>query len=87
MAGATRARPPKADDMPNVAPYQGPTGERLDRESVFFTPTRPTATDPVDDEPGTDDDDAPSRHRYDRCRRTGRCESDRPDGARAPPAG
>lgn len=33
---------PSPDDMPTVAPYQGPTGERLDPEAVYFT-RRPSA--------------------------------------------
>ncbi|WCO67571.1 DUF222 domain-containing protein [Iamia majanohamensis] len=83
MAGATRARPPRPADMPTVAAYQGPTGERLDPDAVFFTPTPPPrGTDP---DPEGDAGDPPSHRRHDRCRHTGRPTGDRPDGARAPP--
>ncbi len=89
MTGATRARPPKASDMPTVAAYQGPTGERLDRDAVFFTPTRPTAADPAD---GTDDDDTgdgdespPARRRRARCHTNARTTGDGPTTPRGPP--
>jgi len=39
---AGRPRPPEPGDMPTVAPYQGPTGERLRKHDVWFNPTRPT---------------------------------------------
>jgi hypothetical protein len=38
---AGRPSTPRLADMPRVAPYDGPTGERLHRDCVSFTPTRP----------------------------------------------
>ncbi len=90
MAGATRARPPKACDMPTVAAYQGPTGERLDRDAVFFTPTRPTAADPADgaddDDTGDADESPPARRRRARCHTNARTTGDGPTTPRGPPA-
>ena len=43
LTGASRARPPTASDVPDVAPYPGPTGERLDPTAVHFSRRRPPA--------------------------------------------
>lgn len=40
-------RPPRATDLPVVAPYDGPTGERLERDAVLFTPTRSPGDPPT----------------------------------------
>ena len=88
MAGATRARPPRPADMPAVAPYQGPTGERLDPDAVFFTPTPPppdAETDPGDVDAGDTDDSPPARRRRTRCRTQGRLPGDGPTTPRGPP--
>jgi hypothetical protein len=37
LSGASRARPPTPDDVPDVAPCPGPTGERLDPTAITFT--------------------------------------------------
>ncbi|MGI8938025.1 MAG: DUF222 domain-containing protein [Iamia sp.] len=86
MNGATRARPPKAADMPKVGAYQHPVGERLDRSAVHFNPApRPAETD--DPDPGTTDDGPPGPRRHHHGGDgTGRSEGEGPDAARAPPA-
>ncbi|HXH59189.1 HNH endonuclease signature motif containing protein [Iamia sp.] len=87
LGGATRARPPKAADMPTVGAYPCPTGERLDRAAVHFNRTRPAPDDPAVDEPGLTSDDGPPGHRrHIHCRTTGRAEAATPDGSRAPPS-
>jgi hypothetical protein len=67
LQAAGRARPPTPADMPTVAPYQCPTGERLQKRWVTLSPTFPTPTT----EPG-----APGRMGRDRMEPEAR---DRPD--------
>ena len=74
--------------MPTVAPYQGPTGERLDPDAVFFTPTPPPAPDPATDDArddGVADGSPPVRRRRTRCRTQGRTTGDGPTTPRGPP--
>ncbi|HXH55669.1 HNH endonuclease signature motif containing protein [Iamia sp.] len=86
LNGATRARPPKATDMPTVGAYRCPTGERLDRSAVHFNRTPSPAPDDAADDPGpTSDHGPPGRRRHAHCRTTGRAEAATPDGSRAPP--
>ena len=85
MPGATRARAPKARDMPTVAPYRGPVGERLDRQAVWFTPTPPPKADPAPDQDDSDDESPPARRRHERCRTSARTTGDGPTTPRGPP--
>ncbi len=88
LHGATRARPPKATDMPHVDPYTGPTGERLDRTAVYFsrTPSPAAEPQPADDPDPTSAEGPPGRRRTGRCHTTGRPHTGTPDASRAPPA-
>ncbi len=86
LHGATRARPPKTTDMPDVDPYTGPTGERLDRTAVHFSRTPdPNPDDPAGADESDPDDSSPAGRRRGRCRTTGRPHTGTPDASRAPP--
>lgn len=87
MEGATRARPPKPTDMPSVAAYRHPTGERLDKDVVYFTRRPATALESpadIDIEVATDPG-PPHRRRRGRCHPAGRPDADGPATRRGPP--